>query len=43
MAKDLNYANATGESAKFRNQKVGGEHVLKDGDVVTLVYEKFAG
>jgi hypothetical protein len=42
MAKDLRYAYVTGDSSKFRNQKVGGEHVLKDGDVVTLVYEKYA-
>ncbi len=42
MAKDLKYAYVTGESAKFRNQKVGGEHILKDGDIVTLVYEKYA-
>ncbi len=42
IAKDLKYAYITGESAKFKNQKVGGEHVLKDGDMVTLVYEKYA-
>jgi hypothetical protein len=42
IAKDLKYAYVTGESAKFKNQKVGGEHVLRDCDVVTLVYEKYA-
>jgi hypothetical protein len=42
MAENLRYAYVTGKSAKFRNQKVGGEHVLKDGDMVTLVYEKYA-
>jgi hypothetical protein len=42
MAESLRYAYVTGRSAKFRNQKVGGEHVLKDGDIVTLVYEKYA-
>jgi hypothetical protein len=40
-AKNLKYAYITGKSARFGNQKVGGEHVLQDGDVVTLVYEKF--
>lgn len=42
MAENLRYAYVTGKSAKFRNQKVGGDHVLRDGDVVTLVYEKYA-
>ena len=42
MAENLRYAYVTGKSAKFRNQKVGGEHILMDGDVVTLVYEKYA-
>ncbi len=42
IAKELRYAYVTGRSAKFRAQKVGAEHVLLDGDVVTLVYEKFA-
>lgn len=40
-AKNLKCAYITGKSARFGNQKVGGEHVLQDGDVVTLVYEKF--
>lgn len=40
-AKNLKYAYVTGRSARFGNQKVGGEHVLQDGDIVTLVYEKF--
>ena len=40
-AKNLKYAYVTGKSARFGNQKVGGEHVLQDGDIVTLVYEKF--
>ncbi len=42
LAKDLKYAYVSGASAKFKNQKVGGEHVLNDGDIVTLVYEKYA-
>jgi ribosome-interacting GTPase 1 len=40
-AKNLKCAYVTGKSAKFSNQKVGGEHVLQDGDMVTLIYEKF--
>lgn len=40
-AKNLKCAYVTGDSARFANQKVGGDHVLRDGDVVTLVYEKF--
>ena len=40
-AKNLKYAFVNGRSARFSNQKVGGEHVLQDSDVVTLVYEKF--
>lgn len=40
-AKNLKCAYVTGSSARFGNQKVGGEHVLQDSDVLTLVYEKF--
>ncbi|MGA3021167.1 MAG: GTPase [Candidatus Micrarchaeales archaeon] len=40
-AKNLRFAYVTGSSAKFSNQKVGGDHVVNDGDVVTLVYERF--
>jgi uncharacterized protein len=40
-AKNLKCAYITGKSVKFSNQKVGGEHVVCDGDVVTLVYDKF--
>ncbi len=40
-AKNLKYAYVTGRSAKFSDQKVGPEHVLQDGDLLTLVFEKF--
>ncbi|MDE1854854.1 MAG: 50S ribosome-binding GTPase [Candidatus Micrarchaeota archaeon] len=40
-AKSLKCAYVTGRSAKFENQRVGKEHALEDGDVVTLVYDKF--
>lgn len=39
-APDLKYAYVNGPSAKFSNQKVGIEHVLADGDIITFVYEK---
>ncbi len=39
-AKDLRYAYVEGRSVKFKNQKVGPEHVLMDEDVVTLIYAK---
>lgn len=39
-AKNLKCAYITGKSARFENQRVGAEHVLEDGDVVTLVYDK---
>ncbi len=39
-AKDLRYAYISGKSAKFTNQRLGREHVVADGDILTLVYEK---
>ncbi len=39
-SKYLKYALVNGASVKFPNQKVGKDHVVKDKDVVTLVYEK---
>ncbi|MEM3781628.1 MAG: GTPase [Candidatus Micrarchaeaceae archaeon] len=39
-AKYIKHAYVTGPSSKFANQKVGMEHVVHDGDIVTLVYEK---
>ncbi len=39
-AKDLRYAYINGKSAKFPNQRQGREHVLLDGDMVTLIYDK---
>ena len=40
ILKNFKYALVNGKSAKFKNQKVGLNHVLKDKDVVTVVYEK---
>ncbi len=36
LIEGLKSAYVTGPSAKFRNQKVGAEHVLRDGDSVTF-------
>ncbi len=40
IASSLKYAIVNGKSAKFKNQVCGFNHVLEDGDVVTLVYSK---
>ncbi|MEM0201245.1 MAG: TGS domain-containing protein, partial [Candidatus Micrarchaeaceae archaeon] len=37
---NLKYAYVTGKSVKFENQRVGKEHILKDQDIITLIYEK---
>ncbi|MGC8479698.1 MAG: OBG GTPase family GTP-binding protein [Candidatus Micrarchaeia archaeon] len=37
---NLKYAYVSGKSVKFENQRVGKEHVLKDQDIITLIYEK---
>ena len=34
------YANVSGPSAKHNIQKVGFEHILKDGDILTIVVTK---
>ncbi|MDE1823233.1 MAG: TGS domain-containing protein, partial [Candidatus Micrarchaeota archaeon] len=39
-AKNAKFANITGSSAKFVNQKVGTEHEVADGDVITMIYDK---
>jgi ribosome-interacting GTPase 1 len=38
MAKEIKYANITGVSVKFANQKVGLSHVIMDSDIVTFGY-----
>ncbi len=38
ISKYLKYALVTGKSVKFANQKVGKDHILCDGDIVTLEY-----
>ncbi len=40
LAKNTRYAYISGSSAKFSNQKVGKEHILHDGDIITIAYEK---
>lgn len=39
IAKNVKYAYVTGKSVKFKNQKVGKDHVLADEDILTLVYQ----
>lgn len=36
LAEEVQYAYVNGPSAKFRNQRVGPLHVLRDGDTVTF-------
>lgn len=40
MLERFKYALISGPSAKFPNQRVGLDHVLKDGDILTIVSEK---
>jgi len=40
LRKDFRYAMVWGPSAKFPGQKLGLEHVLKDGDVVMVISRK---
>jgi ribosome-interacting GTPase 1 len=35
------YANISGPSARHDIQKVGLDHVLKDGDILTIVISRF--
>jgi small GTP-binding protein len=37
LAKSLRYCLIWGPSARFGGQRVGGDHILKDGDIITLV------
>lgn len=39
LVKDTRFAYVTGPSAKFPNQRVGTEHLVKDGDIVTVVFD----
>ena len=38
---EFRYAVVSGPSAKHPNQRVGIEHVLKDGDILTIVINKY--
>ncbi len=39
LVKETRFAYISGPSSKFANQRVGIEHVVKDGDVVTIVFD----
>ncbi len=39
LVKDARFAYITGPSSKFVNQRVGVEHVVKDTDVVTIIFD----
>ena len=41
FATEFRYAVVDGPSAKHINQRVGLEHVVKDGDVVTIILNKY--
>ena len=38
-SKKVKYAKVTGPSSKFKNQKVGLKHVVKDKDIVEFITE----
>lgn len=38
--KNFRYAIVWGKSAKFPGQTVGVDHILKDGDIVTVVVKR---
>ncbi len=39
LIKSARFAYISGPSSKFPNQRVGMEHIVKDGDVVTVVFD----
>ena len=39
--KEFRYAVISGKSAKHPNQRVGLDHVIKEGDVITIITKKF--
>ncbi|MGC8710257.1 MAG: GTPase [Candidatus Micrarchaeia archaeon] len=38
-ARGFKHAFVTGPSVKFANQKVGGSHIVRDGDIIVLIYK----
>jgi ribosome-interacting GTPase 1 len=40
FVKDFRYAVISGPSAKYDNQRVGLDHIVKEGDVVTIIVNK---
>ena len=39
LIKDARFAYISGPSAKFPNQRVGVEHMVRDGDIVTVIFD----
>ena len=39
LVKSIKYAYVSGPSAKFSNQRVGEDHKVMDGDVVTVIFD----
>ncbi len=39
LVKEIKYAYISGPSAKFANQRVGEEHKVMDGDIITVVFD----
>jgi len=41
FAKQFRYAVVTGPSAKHTNQRVGLDHIVQEGDIITIIVKKF--
>ncbi len=41
FASEFRYAVVSGKSSKHPNQRVGLDHVIQDGDVITIIVKKF--
>jgi len=41
FVKQFRYAVVSGSSAKHTNQRVGLDHVIHEGDVITIIVKKF--
>lgn len=39
LLRSVRYAHITGPSAKFANQRAGLEHPMRDGDIITIIWD----